>query len=177
MLEGIRSLLAQLSYSGMRSSFFISSSDLPSRSIFPTRAFAFAIFHRLGRPFVGNDDGGRRKDKVARRMIGMRFSIDEKANRQGRKLFDRGQYGSGVRRVMAAVNKNDSFLGQNNSTIGIQFLSDIDIDAVFKLLNLRPEILRFNGSNQQKRNDRCQNQRRLCFHTPLLLYVNPPRRY
>jgi len=87
---------------------------------------------------VGNDDGGRRKDKVARRMIGMRFSIDEKANRQRRKLFDRGQYGSGVRRVMAAVNKNDSFLGQNNSTIGIQFLSDIDIDAVFKLLNFGP---------------------------------------
>src|SRR5437762_10336227 len=97
-------------------------------------------------------------------MIGMRFSIDEKANRQGCKLFDRGQYGSGVRRVMAAVNKNDPFLGQNNSTIGIQFLSDIDIDAVFKLFILRPEFLCLIGWNKRKRMNRCQNKVGLCFN-------------
>src|SRR5215831_18018375 len=54
----------------------------------PIRRLAFAVAHRLTGAGCGNDGGGRAKDKMTGRMIGMRLRVDEEAHRHRGELLD-----------------------------------------------------------------------------------------
>src|SRR5262245_54465260 len=93
---------------------------------------------------------------MARRMIGMRFSIDEEPHRHWRELLDGVKDGPRIGRSMSAVDQNDPVLGEDDAGIRIKVLADINVDAVGKPFNLRPEILRKGGRGGRKSDEHDQ---------------------
>ena len=93
---------------------------------------------------------------MARRMVGMRFGIDEEPHRHWGELLDGVEDGPRIGRRMSAVDQHDPVLGENDAGIGIEVLANIDVNAVGKLPNLRPEILRKCGRACYKSDERDQ---------------------
>src|SRR2546427_13080964 len=65
------------------------------------RIAALARAHRVARAFGGDDDRGRGKDEMARRVVGMRLGIDEETDRQRGELPHRLEDRPRGRRVLA----------------------------------------------------------------------------
>src|SRR5262245_34218037 len=76
------------------------------------------------------------------RVIGMRLRVDEEAHRCRGELLDGVHDRARIGWVMPAVNQHDSVLCENDAGIGFEVLSDVSVDAVAELHDLRPEILR-----------------------------------
>ena len=99
----------------------------------------------------------RRKYKMPGRMIRVRFGIEQEANRQRAELFNRVEDRARIRRIVPAVDQHDAFLSQDDAAIGIEISPDVDVDAVFELLEIRRQLLRVNGTRiHQQREKRRQ---------------------
>ena len=101
---------------------------------------------------------------MAGRMVGMRFRIEDEANRHRGELLDDVQYLSRLDRVLPGVDHHDAILGENNAGVGKEIISGDDIDPVGELFDLRPQILSERGADKRKPGENRQRPCRLECH-------------
>ena len=99
------------------------------------------LSHCLGRAFVINDEGRRRKDKVARRMIGMDFGINYHANRKCGQLPDRRLHLPGIGRSLARVYNDHALFGKNDAGIRIHLPRRLHVDPFLDFPKMRAKVL------------------------------------
>ena len=78
---------------------------------------------------------------------------------------------------MAAVDEHDTFLRQDNATIRVQVIADVDVNAVFDLFDLRAKILGREGPAQPATKTRQQESSLSLFSCCLPGQIGWPRRY
>ena len=88
-----------------------------------------------------HDQRRRRENKVTRCVITMGLGIDEITDGERRKLLHRGEQRARIGGVMAAVDEDDAFLGEDNAGVRVQVIADVNVDAVFDLTDVGTEIL------------------------------------
>src|SRR6266849_3019888 len=128
------------------------------------RVAALAGAHRVARALGRDDDRGRRKDEMPRRMVGMRLGIDEETDRQRSELLNGREDRARVRRIVPAVDEHDPVPGEDDAAIGIEVLADVDVDPVLELPNLRAQILRGREAGGEERDEDREYSYELEFH-------------
>ena len=83
---------------------------------------------------------------MARRVIAMRFGVDDEAHRQRGQLLHGRHDVAQLDRVLPGVDHDDAFVGDNDAAVGVKAVAGVDVDAVGKLLDPRPQILSERGA-------------------------------
>jgi len=80
--------------------------------------------------------------EVARRVIGMHFSVDDDANRQRRERPDGLHHRSGIDRRVAAVDNDHTLFGEDDARSRVHLTRRLDVDPFFDLTKLGTQFLR-----------------------------------
>ncbi len=128
------------------------------------RAKRFGFLDRVGRPLMGNDDGRRRVNEIAHNMVGMGLGMNDEPDRLRCQLLDRRRHDVGILWILPRVDQHHAFLGQNNRAVGFVEHGRVNVNAVFDLFELRPEILRRRRHRQRQINARQQTTECFTLH-------------
>ncbi len=111
---------------------------------------------------------------MARRVVGVRLAIDEETDGQRSELPHGREDRARIRRVVPAVDEHDSFLGEDDAGIGIEVLSDVDVDPVLELPDLRAQVLGGGEGDGEERDEDREGPCRFEFHgAPLTCCLRP----